>query len=163
MHTKVLNTIAAFLTANNRTIATAESCTGGYIAHLITSQSGSSIYYKGSIVAYSNEIKIRVLGVSAEIINTYGAVSKQTAENMAKGAIYVLNTDYAVAVTGIAGPNGGSGDKPVGTVWIAVASSHGEVVSKLFDFKGDRVDNIKSTADEALALLNEFMNVNSIA
>ena len=104
------------------TLSTAESCTGGYIAHLITKHQGSSTVYAGGAVAYSYELKESVLGVKAETLATYGAVSEQTVKEMAEGAILHFNTAISVAVSGIAGPDGGTEDKPVGTVWIAVAT-----------------------------------------
>ena len=117
--------LAKLLLEKGKTIASAESCTGGNIAHSITMNAGSSNYFKGSIIAYSNEIKIRVLGVEEEAINNYGAVSEQVAKQMAIGALKKMKTDYAIATTGIAGPSGGSEEKPVGTVWIAIANNKG--------------------------------------
>lgn len=151
---ELLQEIADLLTASGKTISTAESCTGGYISHLITSKSGSSAYYNGSVISYSNNVKINLLGVDPITIESYGAVSKQTVEEMANGAIRVLKTDYAIAVTGIAGPGGGSVDKPVGTVWIAVADGD-KVVCRLFNFDGDRGENIKSASNAAIRLLLE--------
>ena len=112
------------------TIATAESCTGGNIAHLITSIPGSSAAFKGGVVAYSNEVKHNVLGVSSESLDQFGAVSREVVEQMAEGACRVLNTDCAIATSGIAGPSGGSDEKPVGTVWIAIKTP-----TRLFSFK----------------------------
>ena len=113
-------------------------------------------YFKGGVVAYSNEIKIQLLNVSSEVIETYGAVSQQVAEAMAFGARNVLNTDYSVATTGIAGPDGGSIEKPVGTVWIAVAGPSG-VTSKKYIFKHNRERNIIRTTHTALNLLRTFI------
>ena len=111
--------VGALLMKENATIGTAESCTGGFIAHRLTSLAGSSRYFEGSVVSYSNAVKVNTLGVLQETLNTYGAVSEQTAIQMAEGARKTLKTNYAVSTTGIAGPDGGTADKPVGTVWIA--------------------------------------------
>lgn len=134
------------------TLSTAESCTGGYIAHLITKHPGCSTVYAGGAVAYSYDLKESVLGVKAETLAEYGAVSEQTVKEMALGAIKHFNTDYSVAVSGIAGPDGGTADKPVGTVWIAVASKDG-VVAKLFTFGNKRVQNIERSAMSALSMV----------
>ena len=146
------------LRENNFTVSTAESCTGGYIAHLITSVSGASDYYKGSIVSYSNEAKINVLGVNAKDIEVYGAVSSPVVKQMAEGVKKLIKTDFSVAVSGIAGPKGGTPQKPVGTTYIAVSTPL-ETISKKFIFKGDRASNIKQTANQALTmLLDEIVN-----
>jgi len=134
------------------TLSTAESCTGGFIAHLITKHPGSSAVYAGGAVAYSYELKESVLGVKAETLATYGAVSEQTVKEMASGAVAHFNTDYSVAVSGIAGPDGGTDDKPVGTVWIAVASRTG-VVAKMFTFGNKRIQNIERSAMSALSMI----------
>ena len=148
--------IGKLLSRNNLTISTAESCTGGYISHLITSVSGSSSYFKGSLVAYDNEVKTVKLSVKADDIEKYGAVSQQVVEQMAKGALDLFKTDYAIAVTGIAGPGGGTDEKPVGTVWIAVANKK-LVMSKQYNFGDDRLRNIKRTAAIALNMLRRFV------
>jgi nicotinamide-nucleotide amidase len=148
--------IGRMLTESGKSMAVAESCTGGNIAHFITSNSGSSAYFKGGVVAYSNEIKSKLLNVPVELIDIYGAVSQQVAEAMAIGALNALNSDYAVATTGIAGPDGGSAEKPVGTVWIAVAGPSG-VKSKLYNFKHNRERNIIRTTHTALNLLRTFI------
>ena len=114
--------IGHILTERGKTIATAESCTGGKLAALLNKHSGSSVFYKGSVVAYSNEVKENVLKVHRESLELYGAVSKQVVEQMACGAKKILNTDYAIATSGVAGPTGGTLEKPVGTVWIAWAT-----------------------------------------
>ena len=134
------------------TVATAESCTGGKVASLITSVSGSSEYYKGSVVSYCNEVKADVLGVSRADLEKFGAVSSTVAEQMASGVRRLLKTDYAVATTGIAGPTGGSDEKPVGTVWIAVATPT-KVVSRKYVFGKDRSINIERFAASALSML----------
>lgn len=140
------------LLLQNRTLAVAESCTGGSISQFITSNPGSSAYFKGAVIAYSNEIKNKVLNVPLEVIAEYGAVSQQVAELMALGVKKKLNTDYAVATTGIAGPDGGTAEKPVGTVWIAVAGPSG-VTSKLYQFRHNRERNIIRSTHTALNML----------
>jgi len=124
-------TLIREMTESGKTFCTAESCTGGYIAHQVTSIPGSSAAFKGSVVAYSNEIKENILHVSAATLQQFGAVSEQTVSEMASNAQQILNTDYAMAVSGIAGPDGGTPDKPVGLVWLAVASEKGVVTQEL--------------------------------
>ena len=121
------------LKERQQTIATAESCTGGRLAAALNAQSGSSAYYMGSVVAYDNRIKEQVLGVKHDTLETYGAVSEQTVREMAEGARTLMQTDYAIATSGIAGPTGGTPDKPVGTVWIAWAMPEG-TIAKCFHF-----------------------------
>lgn len=152
--------IGRILVESSQMLATAESCTGGSIAQHITSNSGSSAYFKGGVVAYSNEIKHKMLGVPMELIDNFGAVSQQVAEAMAFGAMKALGADFAVATTGIAGPDGGSEEKPVGTVWIAVAGKS-SVVSKKYVFKHNRERNIIRTTHTALNMLRTLiMNEN---
>lgn len=141
--------IGKILKAGKNTICTAESCTGGEIAHLLTSIPGSSEYYKGSLIAYANSVKSQLLHVDQNIINTYGAVSEEVAKEMASGARKLFNTDFALATTGIAGPDGGSDEKPVGTVWIAVASAKG-TYAETYVFGKDRISNIKRFSTSAL-------------
>jgi nicotinamide-nucleotide amidase len=136
----------------NLTLSTAESCTGGYIAHLITQHPGSSAVYAGGAVAYSYELKESILGVQESTLSTFGAVSEQTVVEMAAGAVKHFDTDYAVAVSGIAGPDGGTPDKPVGTVWIAVANKT-DVQAKVFNFGNKRVQNIERSAIAALTMI----------
>ena len=131
------------------TLSTAESCTGGNIAHMITSVPGSSQYYKGSVVAYSNEVKRSVLGVAERDLQKFGAVSQPVVEQMASGVRSLLKTDFSVATSGIAGPTGGSPDKPVGTVWIAVATPE-RVFSGMFRFGNRRDINIRKSSAMAL-------------
>lgn len=144
--------VGDLLTETKATVATAESCTGGFLAHLITSVPGSSRYYQGSILAYDNRIKQNVLGVKPETLSKYGAVSEPTVTEMAAGARKLLETDYALATSGIAGPDGGTDEKPVGTVWIALAHPDG-VYSKKFLFHGGRQQVIERAATSALELL----------
>ncbi|WP_223265825.1 competence/damage-inducible protein A [Vicingus serpentipes] len=149
--------IGDLLRHNKQTMATAESCTGGYIAHLITSISGSSDYFKGAIVSYANEVKINELRVNSTDIDNYGAVSEQVVVQMAKGVLTKLNVDYAIATSGIAGPTGGTTEKPVGTVWIAVANKN-EVMAKKYLFGTDRQVNIERAAFAGLSMLYDLLN-----
>lgn len=144
------------LLSMGKTVGTAESCTGGYIAHLITSVAGSSAYYKGSVVSYANAIKEKILGVPAETLAAHGAVSEQTVIAMAQGARRVLGTDYALATSGIMGPDGGTPEKPVGTVWIAVAGAD-HTATLLLNLRFDRARNIAQTAAQALNFLRKFI------
>jgi nicotinamide-nucleotide amidase len=146
--------IGRLLKTSKKTISTAESCTGGKIAQLITSVPGSSEYFKGSIIAYSNTVKTQLLGVQDYILTRYGAVSENTAREMAVGARSLLKTDFVVATTGIAGPDGGTETKPVGTIWIAVASEKGIVCEKRV-FGNDRELNIMRFSLAALNLLRK--------
>ena len=136
----------------NVTLATAESCTGGEIAHMITSVPGSSAYFKGAVVSYANEVKIHVLGVSAEDIDREGAVSETVVLQMAEGVRKLLHTDYAVATSGVAGPDGGTPDKPVGTVWIGVATPE-KAFARKFVFSFTRERNIAKAAAKALEMV----------
>jgi len=146
--------------ARQLTLSTAESCTGGYIAHLITQHAGCSAVYDGGAVTYSYDLKQSVLGVSEETLNQFGAVSEQTVKEMALGAIAHFKTDYSVAVSGIAGPDGGTEDKPVGTVWIAVATKNG-VVAKLHTFGNKRIQNIERSATAALTMILNQLNLDA--
>jgi len=137
-------------------VATAESCTGGNIAHLYTEIPGSSAYFRGGVVAYSNEVKMAVLGVKAETLEAHGAVSRETALEMVQGVKRALNTDYGIATTGIAGPDGGSADKPVGTVWIAVSGKQETIVER-FVFHHNRERNIQRSSQTALNMLRQLL------
>ena len=136
------------------TVATAESCTGGLVAHGITSVPGSSGYFLGSVVSYADRIKVEVLGVPPDVLATHGAVSAQVALSMAAGVRERLATDLGVGVTGVAGPDGGSAEKPVGLVYIAVSDRLGSDVRR-FHWPGDRAANIHASAAEALQFLAE--------
>lgn len=144
--------ILDFMQEHGLTLSTAESCTGGYVAHLITQIAGSSAVYFGGAVSYSNELKIKMLNVSKSTLNEFGAVSEETVREMASGAIANFNTDYSIAITGIAGPDGGTPEKPVGTVWIAVASKT-KIRSRKFLFGSKRAQNIERSAVNALTML----------
>jgi nicotinamide-nucleotide amidase len=142
--------VGQLLKERGMTIATAESCTGGYLAHRITSVSGSSVYYQGSVIAYHNEVKIRELGVKPETLQQHGAVSEATVKEMAENVRQKFGTDLGVATSGIAGPDGGTAEKPVGTIWIAYADKD-KTVAKLLHYNKTRLLNIEYTA---LAVLN---------
>ena len=154
--TPVEEMIGNLLTAKGMTLSTAESCTGGFIAHKITTVPGSSKYFKGSVVSYSNEVKVNVLNVLSDDIQLYGAVSRQVVEQMADNVRRLLKTDYALATSGIAGPDGGTAEKPVGLVWISVSSPKG-VVSREFKFGNVRIQNIERTAQTAMMMLKEVI------
>ena len=143
--------------ARGLTVATAESCTGGLVAHLITEVPGSSGYLVGGVVAYSNAVKERELGVPAALLAAHGAVSALVAIAMAEGARDRLRADLGVGVTGVAGPDGGTADKPVGLVYVAVAG-HGEPVVRRYLWPGDRAANKRDSAQAALELLLERAN-----
>jgi nicotinamide-nucleotide amidase len=153
--------ILNYMAEKELTLSTAESCTGGYIAHLITQHAGSSKVFFGGAVSYSYELKESILGVKNETLWQYGAVSQETVTEMVEGALLNFKSDYAVAVTGIAGPDGGTSEKPVGTVWIGVANAK-KTITKKFLFGSKRMQNIERTAIAALnmlhLLLEEFKN-----
>ena len=142
--------LGKLLLNRKESISTAESCTGGYLAHMLTSVPGSSSYFKGSIIAYANEIKSGQLGVGQHTLDTYGAVSEQTVIEMAQGIRTKFNTTYGIATSGIAGPDGGTTEKPVGTVWVALATPSG-THTKLLSLAKDRVLNIQASSKSALA------------
>ncbi len=148
--------IGRILKVNGKTLAVAESCTGGFVSHLITSVPGSSAYYRGSVTAYSNQVKEKILGVKVSALQQYGAVSEEVAKEMALGVKQALNADIAVSTTGIAGPDGGSEEKPVGTVWIAVSTEKSTIAQK-FVFGGNRERNITRTAQTALQMLRKIL------
>lgn len=150
--------VVGLLKEKKKTVATAESCTGGTIAGLLTSVAGSSAVFNGSVVAYANAAKKDLLNVSDETLNSVGAVSEETVKQMALGACQKLKTDYAVATSGIMGPDGGTPDKPVGTVWIAVADKDGGVKAQKSSFRFDRSRNIELTAHTALNMLRKYLS-----
>ena len=153
---KILGNVSAELKKQGLTIATAESCTGGLIAHSLTNVSGSSDYFDRGVVSYSNASKIELLDVPDDLIRKYGAVSEQVAEAMANGVRKKSKVDVGLATTGIAGPTGGTKDKPVGLVYIAIAKSDSTVVRK-FLFSGNRLENKESTCNAALNMLLECL------
>jgi nicotinamide-nucleotide amidase len=148
--------IGRMLREEGKTLGTAESCTGGYIAHLITSVPGSSAYYHGSVVSYSNQLKTDMLHVDPAILKEHGAVSRETASAMVRGALKALNTDYVLTTTGIMGPEGGTPEKPTGTIWVGVGNAARTEVHH-FHFRFDRQRNMDLTATNALNVLRKFM------
>ncbi len=144
------------LSKNKKTISTAESCTGGAIASLITSVPGSSAYYQGSIVSYSYEIKESLLNVKKETLEKYGAVSEETVKEMLSGLLNQMKTDFGIAVSGIMGPDGGTAEKPVGTVWVAVGNKEKQFVQKLKQ-RFERKKNIEVTSVMALNIVRKFI------
>lgn len=148
--------LADKLVARGQSLSTVESCTGGGIAALCTDVSGSSEWFLGGVVTYSNDMKIR-LGVDADAIENYGAVSESVAIQMAEQGRHYCRSDWTIAVTGIAGPGGGGIEKPVGTVWIAWANAE-KTVAKSFLFKGDRAGVRAQTAETAISQLIDFLN-----
>ncbi|HEY2347406.1 MAG TPA: nicotinamide-nucleotide amidohydrolase family protein, partial [Puia sp.] len=148
--------LGRLLTDRKQSVSTAESCTGGYVAHLITSIPGSSAYFHGSVIAYDNDIKNRMLGVNPDILSAHGAVSEETVKAMIIGALENMETDFAIATSGIMGPGGGSEEKPVGTVWIAAGNDR-EIITRKLWFRFDRQRNIELTAINVLNLLRIFI------
>lgn len=148
--------ILDFMDKRGLTLSVAESCTGGYISHLFTQHAGSSKVFLGGAVSYSNQLKESILGVKKETLEKFGAVSEETVIEMVEGALLNFKSDYAIAVTGIAGPDGGTPDKPVGTIWITAASAQ-KTVRKKFTFGSKRLQNIERSASAALFMLNTLL------
>ena len=148
--------VGELLKKKDLTVSTAESCTGGSIAARLTSVAGSSEYFIGGVVAYSNEVKVGLLHVSAQTLGQYGAVSEETVVEMVKGAMKALKTDCAVATSGVAGPGGGTHEKPVGTVWIA-AGYKNEIRTFKQENDSGRAMNVARAGDNALLLLQHLL------
>lgn len=148
--------IGIVLTKHRLTLAVAESCTGGLVSSRITDVAGSSAYFFGGIVSYSNQAKASLLGVSWDTLNQKGAVSKETVIEMAQGARRIFNADIAVSVSGIAGPGGGTPDKPVGTVWVGLATPSGEE-ARHFVWSGNRIENKQLSSESALQFILEYL------
>ena len=140
-------------------LASAESCTGGLIAHRITNIPGSSEYFPGGVVAYSYEAKVNLLGISWDILNAYGAVSEEVVRSMAGGARKLFNVDIAVSVSGVAGPTGGTPEKPVGTTWLGLSTRDGEW-ARHYVWEGDRQQNKQKSADAALQFVIDYLKEN---
>lgn len=157
MSTSLENQVGKLLHERGLKLSLAESCTGGLIGNRITDVPGSSEYFIGGVVAYAYEAKVALLGVSWDTLNSHGAVSKQTVFEMARGARRVLATDIGMSVSGIAGPGGGTDEKPVGTTWIGLVAEDGEWAQQ-FHFLGDRVQNKVSAAESALQLLLDYLD-----
>ena len=155
-NTELLDKIAILLTQSGRTVTVAESCTGGTLSGLLTSVSGSSVFFPGGIVVYSNEVKIREVGVERELIDESGAVCEEVAVQLAEGIREKLGSDFGIGITGIAGPGGGTEEKPVGLVYAAVAQADHTVCSEL-RLNGDREEIRKQTCLEALQMLRRLL------
>jgi PncC family amidohydrolase len=148
--------VGELLSKRGMRLAAAESCTGGLIGHMLTNVAGASAYYMGSVIAYANEAKIRLLGVSQVTLEKYGAVSSETVIEMARGVRNTLGADIGISVSGIAGPGGGTADKPVGTVWIGLSSPQQEY-SRHYLWSGDRLAVKEQSAQAALSMLVEYL------
>lgn len=153
---EIEKTIGTILSNKRMTLGVIESATGGLISHRITNVAGSSDYYKGSITAYSNEIKNRIVGVKAETLEIYGSVSARTAEELASGGKRVLEVDICIADTGIAGPGGATPDKPIGLFYIGLSHKN-TTFNRKHIFTGDREQNKKEAAETALQILKEYL------
>lgn len=149
--------IGILLKNKKMTLSVAESCTGGLVGDMITNVSGSSDYFFGGIIAYDNRIKIEVLGVDQEILDTFGAVSAETAKKMAVRVKDICKTDIGVSVTGIAGPSGGSVEKPVGLVYVGLAAD-GIISAKKFLWTGSRIENKQQSAQAALEMVKDYLD-----
>lgn len=149
--------VGRMLSDRKRTICTAESCTGGLVGHRLTNIAGSSAYVMGGIIAYSNLVKQQVLGVSESTLIRYGAVSEQTALEMALGALRVIGADIAVSITGIAGPGGGTAEKPVGLTYIGLADKDGIYQVERYIWQSDREGNKHASAEAALRLIMTYL------
>lgn len=154
---KIVESIEDMLRANKWSIATAESCTGGGIAAALTAIPGSSACVKGGVVAYSEEIKMRLLGVSAQTLQTFGVVSEPTVEEMAKGAMKSMVSDFAVATSGVAGPSGGTVETPVGTIWVAVASRSQMATHCIRLYNKGRDENVQNAVLVALEMVQKVV------
>lgn len=148
--------IAQELTARKKTITTAESCTGGLLSAALTSVSGSSAYFQRGFVVYSNQSKTQLLNVMPSTIRAYGAVSEETAREMALGALLATRNDYALSITGVAGPDGGTEKNPVGTVWFGFATKQ-RIWAKKYQFEGDRNQIRQQAVQYALAILEHYL------
>ena len=156
MNTSLEIEVGKLLTARKLRLGLAESCTGGLVGYRVTNVPGSSEYFMGGVISYSYEAKVAVLGVSWDTLNENGAVSRETVLEMARGAKKLFEVDVAASISGIAGPGGGTVDKPVGTTWIGLVTNDGEWTRE-FRFDGDREQNKASSADEALQLLLDYL------
>lgn len=149
-------TLGGLLSETDLWLAVAESCTGGLIGHMITNVPGSSAYFRGGVIAYANEVKVESLGVSAATLEEYGAVSKETVVEMANGVREALDADIGLSVSGIAGPEGGTDEKPVGTIWIGLSTNDKEAAD-LFHFTGERLEIKEQAARMALQLVLDYL------
>lgn len=156
MTTTLEEILCEYMHGRSLTLATAESCTAGLVSNRITNVSGSSEYFPGGIVSYSNEAKASLLGVSWDTLNTHGAVSKETVLEMARGVRKLFNADIGVSVSGIAGPTGGTPEKPVGTTWIGLVTNSGDW-ARHFVWDGDRVHNKILSSEAALQFVVDYL------
>ena len=153
---KLEEVVGRMFLEKGKTLATAESCTGGFLAHKITSIPGSSAYFMGSVIAYSNAVKMNQLSVKPDTLKNHGAVSEETVKEMMQGALDLLKTDLAIAISGVAGPDGGTPEKPVGTIWIAIGDKNNTKTYQLNLWK-DRMKNIEYTTTVALNVIRKFL------
>jgi nicotinamide-nucleotide amidase len=160
--TPIEKVILDFMESGNLSLSVAESCTGGYISHQFTQHPGSSKVFLGGAVTYSNSLKVSILGVSEETLNNFGAVSEETVKEMSEGAKSAFHSDYSIAVSGIAGPDGGTTEKPVGTVWISVTGKT-KTITKTYNFGNKRTQNIERSGTTALILLYKLMKEEQIS
>jgi nicotinamide-nucleotide amidase len=160
--TPIEKVILDFMEAENLSLSVAESCTGGYISHQFTQHPGSSKVFLGGAVTYSNSLKISILGVSENTINNFGAVSEETVKEMSEGAKSAFHSDYSIAVSGVAGPDGGTTEKPVGTVWIAVTGKT-KTITKTYNFGNKRTQNIERSETTALVILYKLMKEEQVS
>ncbi len=149
--------LGRLLSKSSLSIAVAESCTGGLLGHLITNVPGSSVYFNGGVIAYSNEVKVKILGVSAHTLDSYGAVSRETVLEMARGARTTLNADIGLSISGIAGPDGGTDDKPVGTVWFGISDENMDD-AEVYLFSGDRQKIKEQAAQTAMQMAISYLS-----
>jgi nicotinamide-nucleotide amidase len=160
--TPIEKVIMDFMESRNLKLSVAESCTGGYISHQLTQHPGSSKVFLGGAVTYSNSLKTSILGVSEKTLNNFGAVSEETVKEMSEGAKTAFHSDYSIAVSGIAGPDGGTIEKPVGTVWIAVTGKT-KTITKTYNFGNKRTQNIERSGTTALILLYKLMKEEQVS
>ncbi|MDC3253949.1 nicotinamide-nucleotide amidohydrolase family protein, partial [bacterium] len=153
---KLEEVVGKMLLEKGKTLSTAESCTGGFLAHKITSIPGSSAYFSGSVIAYSNAVKMNQLQVKPSTLKMQGAVSEETVKEMVRGTLDMLKTDIAIAISGIAGPDGGTPEKPVGTIWIGIGDKKNTKTYQLNLWK-DRMKNIEYTTTVALNVIRKFL------
>ena len=153
---KLEEAVGKLLIKKGKTISTAESCTGGFLAHKITSVGGASAYFMGSVVAYDNAVKMNLLKVKSSTLETHGAVSEATVKEMVQGTLELLKTDITVAVSGIAGPGGGTPEKPVGTIWVAIGDKN-KIKTRQLNLWKDRIKNIEYSTVVALDMIRKFL------
>ena len=155
------NKVGKIIRAKKQTLATAESCTGGLLGHRLTNIAGSSSFFMGGVISYSNEVKESLLNVDSQTLDEYGAVSSEVAKHMATGVRILFKTDYGISITGIAGPDGGTVDKPVGLVYIGLATRQ-KVMYKKYVWTGDRVSNKENSVEAALTAIYQLLTMNKL-